>query len=72
MQHRVVTPPCCPVECCGCAHALREAHTNADIDITCICGSASSAGAVSHSWLGEAPGPLATVYFFLRIREETW
>lgn len=34
--------------------------------------SASSAGAVSHSWLREAPGRLDTVYSFLRLHEETW
>lgn len=39
----------------SCAHAHWEAHKNTDIDITCICGSVSWAGAVSHSWLGEAP-----------------
>lgn len=58
---RVLAAP----ECCHRPRVLREAHT--DIDITCICGAASSAAAVSHSWLGEAPGQLATVYSFLRI-----
>lgn len=56
---RVLAAP----ECCQ--RVLRAAQR--DVDITCICGSASSAAAVSHSWLGEAAGLLAMVYSFLRI-----